>query len=240
MLSAGEQFNTVKDIKGWFYAEDAIILHAINTIQKTTHIAGDLLEIGVYQGKSAAFLGFFMGSAERLVVCDTFENEAMSAENQAENTAWYPDIKRRLFEKHYFEIHRSLPQIVACHSPRLPKAAHLGRTFRLIHIDGSHLYSIVRQDLRIATTLLQPGGIVAIDDYRSAHTPGVAAATWEAVYQGRLAPICVTPQKLYASLDRRANGLSRKLYEWARAQGHLPFATEKIHGKQMLRFSAME
>lgn len=240
MLSAFEQFNAVKDIKGWFYAEDAIILHAINTIQKKTRIAGDLLEIGVYQGKSAAFLGFFIGSQERLWVCDTFENEAMSADNQSENTTWYPDIKRRLFEKNYFEIHHSLPQIVACHSPRLPRTARLGRTFRLIHIDGSHLYSIVRQDLRLAATLLKPGGIVAIDDYRSAHTPGVAAATWEAVYQGRLAPICVTPQKMYASLDRRANGLSRKLYEWSRAQGHLHVATEKIHGKQILRFSTME
>ena len=239
-FSAAEQFNSVMNISGWFYLEDAIILHEINRLQCESKIAGDLLEIGVYQGKTAAFLGFFVGCNERLVVCDTFEQEAMDADNQSEKSTWYPDIQRGIFEKNYLEIHHCLPQIVACHSPLLHRIARLDRTFRLIHIDGSHLYSIVYHDLQTAARLLLPGGIVAIDDYRSAHTPGVAAATWEAVFQGKLVPICVTSQKMYASTDPRAKGLPSKVYEWAVTQKELVVAAEKIHGKQILRFSAIQ
>lgn len=239
-LSVAEQFNSVMNIRGWFYLGDAIILHAINSIQRESKIAGDLLEIGVYQGKSAAFLGFFVGCNERLVVCDTFEHEAIDTDNQSEKSTWYPDIERGIFEKNYFDVHHSLPQIVACHSPLLRRTTPLQRTFRLVHIDGSHLYSIVRHDLRTAARLLRPGGIVAIDDYRSAHTPGVAAATWEAIFQGKLVPICVTPQKLYASTDPGASGLYSKVYEWAVTQKELVVAAERIHRRKILRFSAMQ
>lgn len=40
---------------------------------------------------------------------------------------------------------------------------------------------------------------MVLDDYRSPHTPGVAAATWEAVFCHGLRPICVTPEKLYGT-----------------------------------------
>ena len=240
MFSTANTYNAVNNIGGWFYPEDAIILQALNMIQDDLHIVGDMLEVGVYHGKSAAFLGFLIRSQERFFVCDTFQIAAVDAENKSENSTWYPDTNRDIFEKNYFEIHKTLPQIVTCNSRRLKAVANLSRTFRLIHIDGSHLYSIVREDLSLAADLLKPGGIVAIDDYRSAHTPGVAAATWEAIFRRKFVPICLTPQKLYVSLDRRARGLSQKLYEWARDQTQLQFSTETIHRSRIIKFCAMQ
>jgi hypothetical protein len=38
---------------------------------------------------------------------------------------------------------------------------------------------------------------VIIDDWRTGHTPGVAAATWEAILHEGLVPIWFTDQKLY-------------------------------------------
>ena len=235
-----ENFNAVKEIGGWFYQEDAIILREIDRIQHEIQDGGDLLEVGVYHGKSAAFMGFLIGPQERFYVCDIFEHAGINPDNRSEKTKWYSDIKRRIFEKNYFGIHKTLPMIVACSSGQLRRTAKLGRTFRLIHIDGSHLYPIVRKDLRMAADLLKPGGIVAIDDYRSAHTPGVAAATWEAISEGMLLPVCVTPQKMYASLGRRANALSQQLYEWAETQSLLTFSTEQLHRKRLIKFSAPE
>jgi methyltransferase family protein len=52
---------------------------------------------------------------------------------------------------------------------------HVGLTkrFRLIHIDGSHLFEIVQQDIKLSKDILKDDGIVIFDDYRSPHTPGV-------------------------------------------------------------------
>ena len=70
---------------------------------------------------------------------------------------------------------------------------------RFAHIDRSHLYEHVRADIEGAADLLLPNGIVALDDYRSEHTPGVAAATWEAVTAGGLKAICVSGTKFYGT-----------------------------------------
>ena len=117
------------------------------------------------------------------------------------------------------------------------RAGNLSATFRFIHIDGSHLYQIVKQDLHTASGLLEKGGIVAIDDYRTAHTPGVAAAAWEAVLAGRLIPLCLTPQKMYATCKHADIAWLRKLKEWGRAQNELQVAIEKVYDRQLLRLS---
>ena len=60
------------------------------------------------------------------------------------------------------------------------------------------MYDQVRQDVINAQTILRPGGIVAFDDYRTEHTPGVSAAVWQAVISDGLVPVAITPQKMYA------------------------------------------
>ena len=236
MPSLGKRFDAVKDIDGWFYREDAIVLEAIHGIQMDHLISGDLLEIGVYHGKSAAFLGFFRRPAERFVVCDLFGAAATGPENQAEKEQWYPDLDRRTFESRYREIHTELPDILACNSGRLKQSAGLSRTFRLIHIDGSHLYRIVRQDICTSSELLKAGGVIAIDDYRSAHTPGVAAAMWEAVFEGRLKPICMTAHKMYATTGASKVPWFKKLMDWNEAQDELKTTVESVRFRRIPRF----
>ena len=238
MPPLNEHFNAVKDIDGWFYREDAILFEAVHAIQVDHHIAGDLLEIGVYHGKTAAFLGFLRRPTERLVICDLFDGPAASAENQAEKEEWYPGFDRQAFERRYRRIHVQLPDIFACDSRRLLQCAGLSRSFRLIHIDGSHLYRIVRQDIRTSSKLLKPGGVVAIDDYRSAHTPGVAAAIWESIFQGRLRPICMTPQKIYATAAGRKIAWFKKLMEWSGTQNELKVTVESVGSRRILRFGS--
>ncbi len=238
MLDPHRRFKAVQDIDGWFYSEDAIIFEAINRIQTGRRMSGDFLEIGVYYGKSAAFLGFLREAHERFIVCDLFDKRAKSAENQAEKEAWYPGLDRQIFESRYLQLHSELPQIFVCNSDRIQRLAKLRRTFRFVHLDGSHLYRIIRQDIRTACDLLKPGGVVAIDDYRSAHTPGVAAATWEAALKGELIPICITPQKMYATVGGRKVPWLQELKAWCETQQELNMVDETVYVRHILRFTA--
>jgi hypothetical protein len=90
-----------------------------------------------------------------------------------------------------------MPTVHICDSENL--AARIkNQIFRFIHIDGSHLYSIVKNDLQFASEHLHPDyGVIAMDDYRAAHTTGVAAAMWERIFDGSLVPLLITPNKAY-------------------------------------------
>lgn len=230
-------FDAVKNIGGWFYEEDAFVFEAISGMQTRNHISGDFLEIGAYRGRSAAFLGFLLQPDEQLVVCDLFEGQGVNAENQAEKAAWYASLNRQEFERQYLQVHPHLPRILACRSSALERVGNLSPTFRFIHIDGSHLYEIVKQDLLTASELLKKGGIVAIDDYRTVHTPGVAAATWEAALSGALIPLCLTAQKMYATCKHTDVAWLRKLKKWGEAQNEFHVDIEKVYGRQLLRLS---
>ncbi len=222
-------------IPGWLYPEDVRLFRQLNEWQRQDGVTGDLLEIGAYQGKSAILLGYFLHEGERLVVCDLFEKTARTNPNKAEINLWYPDLTRAQFERNYLRFHNTLPRVVACSSTRLIRAGKLSRTFRFIHIDGSHLYTVVQQDLRTARRLIRDDGIVAIDDYRSVHTPGVAAAAWEAIARGDLIPFCLTPQKIYGTRDTLNRHLVNRLTTWALRSGGYDVAVEKVRGRDLLR-----
>jgi hypothetical protein len=73
--------------------------------------------------------------------------------------------------QNYLRYHSEPPEVLRRSS--LEIEVHLrGRGFRFIHIDGSHLYSIVRRDIELAHRLSGPHAVIAIDDIASAHTPG--------------------------------------------------------------------
>src|SRR5262249_1917241 len=71
-----------------------------------------------------------------------------------------------------------------------------------VHIDGSHAYECVTVDIRTAVDHMIEGTVIVVDDYRSAHTPGVAAAVWEAAAAGLIYPFCISRTKIYAAASR--------------------------------------
>ena len=56
---------------------------------------------------------------------------------------------------------------------------------RIVHVDGSHAYPIVRHDIALARTL-ERGDIVALDDVLNPTCLGAAVAIWEASSIGSL------------------------------------------------------
>lgn len=189
----------INDIPGWFFWLDrqlfATLLHA-----QQDRPAGDLVELGTYLGKSAVLIGDHLRAGERFLAVDLFGRTDLlddaQAPNRREVQASYSRLTRDQFERNYLAFHPELPTVVE--GPSSVIMDHVGDgTVRFVHVDASHLYDHVRLDAEHARRMLQPGGLVVFDDYRSEHTPGVSAAVWEAVFAHGLIPVALTGTKLY-------------------------------------------
>jgi predicted O-methyltransferase YrrM len=192
-----------RDIQGWFTRIDHRVFTGLLDAQAGSP-PGDLVEIGVFLGKSAVVIGGHVRPEERFVVIDLFgdlsllgESDAEEA-NRSENLGSYPRLTRERFEANYLSIHDELPVVVQAPSSAIMD--HVApATVRFVHVDASHLYAPVAQDCRSVRQMLRPGGVVAFDDWRNAKCPGVAAAIWESVATDGLVPVATTRNKLYAA-----------------------------------------
>lgn len=200
-MSGSQAITSYRQIQGWFFWQDRVLFDGLLNSQSET---GDLVELGAYMGKSAVIIDNNLRAGERFVVVDLFGSDqglahaVDAASNKAELDASYKSLTRDQFEQNYLALQPELPVVVQDYSARVvdhvaPHAA------RFVHIDASHLYDEVRKDVEAARTILQPDGVIAFDDFRSAHTPGVSAAVWEAVVNDGLKAFAVTDHKLYAT-----------------------------------------
>ena len=220
-------------IKGWFYAGDRRMFAWILERQARLGEIGDVVELGCYLGKSAILIGDYLRPGETFTVLDLFESDAPDDENSGENQRSYSTVTQAAFERNYLRFHPELPVVVKAPSSAIVE--HVApASCRFIHIDASHLYEHVVSDIDSACKLLQPDGIVVFDDFRAAHTPGVACAVWEAVLNKGLRPICVTESKLYATWGD-AGGVRADLEAWLSDDPFSYVETQHVAGHPMLR-----
>lgn len=184
----------IDGIEGWFTGTDKALFRFFLSARD---LGGDVAELGAYLGKSAALIGAYVRPGETFTVIDLFGANPGDDENADENTGQYPGLSQERFEQNYRRIHGELPVVVRAPSSQITASASHG-THRFVHIDASHLYEHVVGDVEAARTLLAPDGVVVFDDYRSEHTPGVAAVVWGEV-AGGLHVLVTTSHKLYAT-----------------------------------------
>jgi hypothetical protein len=196
-MSPSKPVKSFYDIEGWFRWLDKMIFDEILRLQADSP-PGDLVELGAYKGKSAVVIGDHLRDGERFVVVDLFgvDASAVANANRTENKISYSSLTQQEFESNYLALHSQLPHVVRGLSSEIVNHVDPG-TARFVHIDASHLYAHVRDDVVNTEKLLRADGVVVFDDYRSEHTPGVAAAVWEAVIRNGLIPFAITPHKLY-------------------------------------------
>ena len=204
-------------VPGWFDEPDQALFHWFLSQQTASGRTGDLAEIGVFKGKSAIVIGDHLQRDEVFTVIDLFEDASDDPLNQAEQQKAYGGLTQRIFEANYLSFHAQLPNVIRGDSRSIVEHARIGR-HRFVHVDGSHVYEHVRADLESARRLLGEGGIVAVDDYRSIHTPGVSAATWEEAVTGGLHTLVLSETKLYGTWSEPQEWLN-KLIEWLPRSG---------------------
>jgi len=225
-------FQQLEDIPGWFRRMDMELFRLLLDGTGERLGGGDLAELGVYLGKSAALMGCALQPDETFTVIDLFSAQAPSADNQSENDEQYADLSQQAFEGYYRTVHETLPVVVQGPSQTITEHAGHG-THRFVHIDASHLYEHVVADIACARTLLKPDGVVVFDDYRSMHTPGVAAAVWRET-AGDLSPFAVTPNKLYATFGDPVPWLTL-VKDWLAASTYWRSEIQQVAGRELVR-----
>lgn len=192
--------SVLREIPGALPQLDAFLFLEICRIQAEEGIQGDLLEIGAAHGTSASILAKGWRTGERFLVCDLFGLPSEDDLNRREQEAWgYDSIERTSFENNFRRFHSTLPEIWQRSSTSLFEANVKPRSVRFAHVDGSHLFRIVKSDLEFVHTALSHDGIVAFDDVFTGHAPGVGAAVWQCIESTGLRPLFASTQKLYAT-----------------------------------------
>ncbi|MFF1696750.1 class I SAM-dependent methyltransferase [Streptomyces sp. NPDC058257] len=225
----------LSDVKGWFHPVDQVLFDWIMSRQLDRGERGDLLELGAYLGKSAIFMGAYLRADETFTVCDLFDSPAPDEANSAEMGRSYATLTRRAFEANYRSFHEGLPRIVQ--EPSSGITAHVAAdSCRFVHIDASHLYEHVHADIAAAREVLGQDGIVVLDDFRAEHCPGVAAATWGAVANTGLKPLCITATKFYGTWGGY-DAIHADLAAFLKGRDDMWHGAEEVAGLPMIRIS---
>jgi hypothetical protein len=163
-------FERIRVLPGWFNVDDCAHFHLILSLQASTGMVGDLLEIGSYHGRSTCMLAYSLRPSERLVVCDAFDQP--TAEPYRDRPT------ESVLMKNLLSVAPSLRpaqvRIVRGYSRDLTFEAD--QAFRFAHVDGGHAYDTVAGDLRLVAGRVAPHGVIAVDDYENRMFPAVTRA----------------------------------------------------------------
>ncbi len=116
------------------------------------------LEVGVYEGRMLAFMHWFLGNRLRATVIDPWCDPGSNSENR------FLDIERR-FLRNLDRFERKVEVLKGVSWRVLPELLEGRKSFDLIYLDGNHLAWAVYLDLCFCISLLEPGGLLIIDDY---------------------------------------------------------------------------
>jgi len=141
-------------IEGWFSDGSIAVWDALLAWQQRRRIQGNLLEIGVHHGKSAALMAMYAEPGQKVVLVD-YELKPGPIERalQAANPA--PGVE-------FLTVHGDSRDL-----PASQLATATRRSYRWIHIDGEHTGGAVTSDLGTANQLLAKDGVVVVDDFFS-------------------------------------------------------------------------
>lgn len=104
----------LEEVAGWFAPVDQVVFECLLSWQSRTQPAGDAVELGVFEGKSAIHIARFLRPGERLTVCDLFDDAATQEEVHPAARHFYRTLAQSTFEKNFLQFHHDLPHIVRC------------------------------------------------------------------------------------------------------------------------------
>jgi predicted O-methyltransferase YrrM len=169
-------------LTGYFTARHAAVFDLLLGIQSVSNVTGNLLEIGTYNGRSAAMLLLHQAADETLVLVDARESASVNAllgRHPSHRVEYLIGDRRRTMSREWLE--------------------RRARTCRWIHIDGNHTFPFVYEELECADVLLQDDGLVVMDDAFSPYFPEVTQALYLFQHQhpGRFELLALGDGKAY-------------------------------------------
>lgn len=144
------------------------IMAALLDIQAQNEIVGDVVEIGVFEGRSVFALALALQDAETAIAIDTFD---------------WPDaglMGRFLAHIQRLGIseHRIQPLKADSRKMSYAEIRKMCRTqsCRLVHIDGDHNPESLVSDLGLSSALVGDAGLIVIDDMLHPSYPDITVA----------------------------------------------------------------
>ena len=183
----------VEPIPGWLNVEAALLTARLAHAQRKAELLGPTLEIGVFKGKYLSVLYELSQIGELVLGVDLFVGAVFTSavvEEVRANVAVACGENARLRLLVADSLKLSVDQLLE----------NAGRKeFRFISVDGGHTREVVLNDLELAYSALQPGGIIALDDAFNHTTPGVIEGATEFFFRRkpRLAPFAHCYNKLF-------------------------------------------
>ncbi len=183
------------DLEGWFYPRDMLSLAVLNELHSNANVIGNIVEIGVYKGKSFCFLSHFIKDNENLYGYDTFsedcyESTKLALKNYGTNSQ-YELIKADTSELNNDDIKAKIDE----------------KGIRILHIDAGHEYHEVLHSLLLFSPYVVNSGIIVMDDYQDPEFPGIEAAVLdfcEIDRPRRFVPFFSGTNKIYLCLTHMA------------------------------------
>jgi hypothetical protein len=179
-------------VEGWLLNDAVDLLLLLNSAQKRLQVTGNLGEIGVWQGKLLILFCLLADSAEEVVGVDSFVHctpPQLCEERLADNmSAYAPGFDRLALIKKDSKLL----------SPDDIRRNAQG--YRLFDVDGDHSSEGVYNDLVLASKVINPGGIILVDDYFNDTCPGVSEGTCRYFFENldsNLSPFAISGNKIF-------------------------------------------
>lgn len=157
-------------IDGWFSDGAIAVWDALLTWQRRQGIGGNMLEIGVHHGKSAALMAMHAAPPAKVVLVD-YELKRQQIELALAAAEPAPGVE-------FLAVHGDSRGLAVN-----PLVTETFRSHRWIHIDGEHSGGAVTSDLGIANQLLAHDGVLVVDDFFSWLYPQVTESVLRHVRQ---------------------------------------------------------
>jgi predicted O-methyltransferase YrrM len=159
----------------------AAICCGLLRIQTELGTTGPVAEIGAFEGRFFIALAHALGPGETALAIDLFDwPDAEVIDRFQRNCARHGVPPERCI------AWKADSRGMACEE-LLAKLA--GRRPRFLHIDGEHSRAALSKDLELATAVLAPGGVIALDDMLHPGYPTLMVAVCE--YLARHPEMCV-------------------------------------------------
>ena len=148
----------------------------IDSTHQILNVEGDIIEVGVYEGGSAAIISNILTSSsidKKLFLCDTFEGLKDSSGNESDctlpNGAYASDFER---VKKIFEDYKNV-EVIKGYFPESATEEIKESKFSLVHLDVDTYLSTLNC-LEFFYPRMSKNGIIISHDYNS--IPGVTRA----------------------------------------------------------------
>ena len=158
----------VHSVQGWLQGGPRAVIWALLDSQMLDGVAGDVMEIGVYHGRTFALLAASRRLDERAVAVDPFGSEQR-------RSAFLANMERLGVDDGRMDLWNMSSEEFS----KVPGCAALDNRIRFLSLDGAHNHEAVTVDLKITEAALNADGVLAFDDFFNPWYPEVTAALFD-------------------------------------------------------------